>query len=59
MAARRTPIAPLPPAGEVLRARYAGRLPERLEDLAGPVELPLQVAGPVCARTTSASLGSG
>lgn len=48
MAARRNPIAPLPPAGEVLRARYAGRLPERLEDLAGPaagrVELPLHVA---------------
>lgn len=41
---------PVPPAlaGEVLRARYAGRLPASLHDLAGPVsgpvELPLHVA---------------
>jgi hypothetical protein len=37
-----------PPAAEVLRARYAGRLPASLDDLSGPVhgqvELPLHVA---------------
>ncbi|MGW7290639.1 hypothetical protein ACWGH4_34780 [Streptomyces sp. NPDC054847] len=37
-----------PSAAEVLRMRYASRLPTRLEDLAGPVtgrvELPLHVA---------------
>ncbi|MEV8534676.1 hypothetical protein [Streptomyces sp. NPDC051211] len=36
------------PAADVLRARYAGRLPASLDDLAGPtsgqVELPLHVA---------------
>ncbi|MFI8093725.1 hypothetical protein ACIF9R_36360 [Streptomyces sp. NPDC086080] len=36
-----------PSAAEVLRARYAGRLPGRLDELAGPVhgrvELPLHV----------------
>jgi hypothetical protein len=38
---------PTPP-GEVLRARYRGRLPHSLDDLAGPdhgtVQLPLHVA---------------
>jgi hypothetical protein len=37
-----------PPVAEVLRARYAGRLPASLDDLSGPVhgqvELPLHVA---------------
>ncbi|MGC0372495.1 hypothetical protein B7767_42245 [Streptomyces sp. 13-12-16] len=37
-----------PSAAEVLRARYAARLPDRLEELTGPVhgrvELPLHVA---------------
>ncbi|MFE1790911.1 hypothetical protein ACFW7J_21380 [Streptomyces sp. NPDC059525] len=39
---------PRPSAAEVLRARYAGRLPATLEELAGPVhgvvDLPLHVA---------------
>ncbi|AEW98729.1 hypothetical protein [Streptantibioticus cattleyicolor] len=40
--------AAFPSAAEVLRARYTGRLPARLEDLAGPrhgrVDLPLHIA---------------
>ncbi|WP_398956274.1 hypothetical protein [Streptomyces sp. GC420] len=47
MAPQSSPGSP-PSAAEVLRARYEGRLPARLEDLAGPVhgrvELPLHVA---------------
>ncbi|MER7980464.1 hypothetical protein [Streptomyces sp. NPDC095817] len=39
---------PVPNAGDVLRARYVRRLPDRLEDLRGPahgtVDLPLHVA---------------
>ncbi|GGV44676.1 hypothetical protein GCM10010293_51940 [Streptomyces griseoflavus] len=39
---------PEPSAAEVLRARYAGRLPGRLDELTGPVhgqvELPLHIA---------------
>ncbi|CAM5534742.1 hypothetical protein ACFUV2_21470 [Streptomyces pilosus] len=37
-----------PSAADVLRARYAGRLPDRLDELTGPlhgqVELPLHIA---------------
>ncbi|MFC9295780.1 hypothetical protein ACFTWH_10770 [Streptomyces sp. NPDC057011] len=46
----RPPVPPVPPASaaDVLRARYAARLPASLADLAGPVsgtvELPLHVA---------------
>ncbi|WP_331728267.1 hypothetical protein [Streptomyces sp. NBC_00158] len=45
-----TPYSPTtgPSAAEVLRARYAGRLPAALDELAGPehgvIELPLHVA---------------
>ncbi|MEU3774089.1 hypothetical protein AB0F11_12940 [Streptomyces sp. NPDC032472] len=43
-----SPSSTAPSAAEVLRARYAGRLPASLEKLAGPrhgvVELPLHVA---------------
>ncbi|MDH2393874.1 hypothetical protein QCN29_35000 [Streptomyces sp. HNM0663] len=46
MASQSSPA--IPPAAEVLHARYAGRLPASLEDLAGPahgrVELPLHIA---------------
>ncbi|MVO84346.1 hypothetical protein GPA10_06050 [Streptomyces sp. p1417] len=42
-----SPPHPVPDAAEILRARYARRLPARLEDLAGParglVDLPLHV----------------
>ncbi|PNE42671.1 MULTISPECIES: hypothetical protein [Streptomyces] len=42
-----TSFDPVPDAAEVLRARYAGRLPARLTDLKGPrhgaVDLPLHV----------------
>ncbi|MEW1914312.1 hypothetical protein AB0442_38895 [Kitasatospora sp. NPDC085895] len=41
-------VAAVPSSGEVLRARYAGRLPSSLSDLRGPVdgrvELPIHVA---------------
>lgn len=42
------PLPGSPPAAEVLQARYRGRLPESLDELAGPVhgrvQLPLHVA---------------
>ncbi|MGW2706707.1 hypothetical protein [Streptomyces sp. NPDC001340] len=47
MAPQSSPVS-LPPASEVLRERYAGRLPASLDELCGPdqgqVELPLHVA---------------
>ncbi|MGW7071845.1 hypothetical protein ACWGII_30715 [Streptomyces sp. NPDC054855] len=46
--AAQTPSFPVPNAFELLCSQYAKRLPERLEDLAGPacgtVDLPLHVA---------------
>ncbi|MFE9659009.1 hypothetical protein [Streptomyces sp. NPDC005955] len=45
--AQASPPPQLPPAAEVLRARYAGRLPTCLDELTGPangpVDLPLHV----------------
>ncbi|MEV0990670.1 hypothetical protein [Streptomyces sp. NPDC049949] len=47
MAQLSSPVSPVP-AGEVLRERYTGRLPDSLDELAGPVggvvELPLHIA---------------